>query len=371
MKVAHWGVFAPCQSGQYETVKELIMAERKVGIDAEFIDFGYAGQASCRVGLIDGEIKTANPHWCDDADIMLRHSDIPKDFMNKDIPYVMCLHGRPENTFLVGYRSGKYPIKSKHDIYKIIQSKQYDKNCVGYITFWEEYLELFKDLLPNASVNFVPAPVDLDKYNPEGKKRKFDVDGSPNIIVTDMWRDDVTPYNVIQGAIHYIKHYNSDAKLHVYGIWGNDYRRDFLKMYQDKGYIGEIQKFVLGLENVYRSADIMVTPHTIATRTVREALASGLHIVAGGGSMYAGHTADPRNYEEFSKAIDSCWGDVCNEYSDSKVLYRELAEKEFNMDDVGRKMKGTLEYLLNDSVKERLREHKIVEENHEPCFSLR
>ena len=32
---------APHNTGQYATIKDLILAERRVGLDAQFIDFGY------------------------------------------------------------------------------------------------------------------------------------------------------------------------------------------------------------------------------------------------------------------------------------------------------------------------------------------
>ena len=39
MRVAHFAQFAPNSCGLYHTAKDLILAERKVGIDARFIAF--------------------------------------------------------------------------------------------------------------------------------------------------------------------------------------------------------------------------------------------------------------------------------------------------------------------------------------------
>jgi len=368
MKVAHWGVFAPCQSGQYETAKELIIAERAAGLDAEFIDFGWKDQANCRVGLVDGAIKTVNPHWCDDANIMLRHSDIPLDYLRKDIPYMICLHGRPESSFLTGYRSGAYPVDRKKDVFKMITDKVLDKNCLGYITFWQEYMEMFEDLVPSSLVHYVPAPVDLIKYTPFGTKRKFENSGEPNIIITDMWREDITPFNVLQAALYYKRHINSKASIHIYGIWKNDYRRDYINKYGKL--IGECMKFVTGLEFVYRSADIFITPHVIATRTVREAMASGVPMVAGGGSPYTQYNHDPRDIKGFAQEIDKCWQETAGN-NNVRLTIRKQAEEEFSLERVGRMMKGTLEFSLNSEVMERMHNHKVVEQVNEICAGVR
>ena len=66
LKIAHFAVFAPGRSGQYGTVRDLILAERTLGIDAQFIDSETC--MSCKgnkgySGRIDGPITTVDQKW--------------------------------------------------------------------------------------------------------------------------------------------------------------------------------------------------------------------------------------------------------------------------------------------------------------------
>ena len=60
MKIAHFAVFSPNLSGMYGSVRDLIIAERLQGIDAQFIDYklGDKGEHYSRVGLVDNDIIT-------------------------------------------------------------------------------------------------------------------------------------------------------------------------------------------------------------------------------------------------------------------------------------------------------------------------
>jgi len=73
------------------------------------------------------------------------------------------------------------------------------------------------------------------------------------------------------------------SRLHVYGrtkdpdsgygtLWS---------MLRGKGIMGEMPGWVTNLHEVYRAADLMITPTKIATRAVREAMASGCQVVTG------------------------------------------------------------------------------------------
>lgn len=341
MKIAHFGVFAPSQSGQYETAKELVKAERMQGIDAQFVDYGWGDKPKVRLGLKDEYIETIPLESARDADLLIRHSDIPKNFLKQTgIPCVIALHGRPESSFLSGYRN------SGADVFGIIKSELDKKNCIGFLCFWKEYLNFWMDLIPVKKLFHVSAPVDMEKYNPEGKKYKFEDDGYPNIIIVDLWRDDVTPFNVLQAAIQYKRQYNKDARIHVYGIWKNDYRRKFINTYIQSGDVSDCQKFVKGLEFVYRSADIMVTPHVIATRTVREALASGTSIVAGGDCKYTFYNGDPRNWNSFASEINRCWQERKIDKDKAIALNVFLATSNFSLENVGKEMKTVLDSIL-------------------------
>jgi len=75
MKIAHFAKFGPNQAGISGTAIDMVMAERKAGMDSILID--YDGKKPCMVGHTSGEVVTVGPSKAYDADIIVRHSAIP------------------------------------------------------------------------------------------------------------------------------------------------------------------------------------------------------------------------------------------------------------------------------------------------------
>jgi glycosyltransferase involved in cell wall biosynthesis len=106
--------------------------------------------------------------------------------------------------------------------------------------------------------------------------------------------------------------YNPGAKLHIYGAtknqkgWGA-----LLKKIKDENGLGEVLPWVKGLENVYRAADLMITPHTISTRSIRESLACGCPVLH----------VDEHNFSAESIKVA---------LNQSRSQARKLAEKRYN-----------------------------------------
>ena len=105
IKIAHYGRFCPHSNGMFFTTKDLILSERKVGIDAQFIDWGHAkeyDQQFSRVGLEYGGIKTVDPRWgIEEADILILHSAMPKDAQECGKPIITAMPGRPGYSFIL------------------------------------------------------------------------------------------------------------------------------------------------------------------------------------------------------------------------------------------------------------------------------
>jgi len=343
IKAAHFGVFAPNASGQYATVKDLVLAERSVGIDAQFVDYGYGGKPACRQGMVDGEITTAPLSWAyDEADIIIRHSVEPKKLSDSK-PSIFALHGRPEYSFRL----------EQYDLTKVMTTLMDSAKSGRYrafFTFWPEHVHTWSWMMPSINMRCVSAPVDLDEFNMDGEKHNFGIhNGSPNIVITDRWREDTTPFNIVYAAQYFREHYCPTAKLHIYGIPSNNSCVDFLSPLKKSGLTGEILGIIRGLQKVYRSADILITPNIIATRVVREAMASGLPIVAPNGCGYTKYVAEPRDYVSFAKAINDCYTEINHE---TKQDIRDRAVNEFGLERVGLEMKALFEDVLSgDAVK--------------------
>ena len=103
---------------------------------------------------------------------------------------------------------------------------------------------------------------------------------------------------------------------------------------------------IKGLEKYYRGADILITPNIIATRVVREALASGVSIVAPHGARYAQFHGEPRDIKEFGEAIENCWTKRLAGGDSYRHKLSKMAEDEFGMERVGQAMKRVCERIV-------------------------
>ena len=333
MKIAHFTIFAPHASGQYETVKDLILSERSVGIDARFIDYGFKDKRETRDGLQDGEIVTHPVDWAlDHADLIFCHSLIPNGISK---PVILALHGRPENSFRLEFHKIS-PIIS----FVIAEAKK--KKYQAYVTFWKEYLFYWSRILPGEKIFYIPSPIDLKTFSPQGTKYDFgENNGTPNIVIADMWREDTSPFNLIFAAKYFKEHFYGRAKLHIYGIPQNNSCINFLSPLKKSGLIGELRGIVGNLPDIYRAADMVITPNIIATRIVRESLASGTPIVAPVGCRFTDFQAEPRDYISFANAIKRCFKSPRN----PGALRKRMID-EFNPEIVGNTVKHLSERIV-------------------------
>ena len=342
MKIAHFAVFSPNQSGMYATVRDLILAERLQGIDAQFIDYNFDGPDNgsnmnySKVGLCDKDIITISPEWAyEEADILVRHALITEPIIRVGKPIIMAMHGRPEYSYMLEHY-GQSPVMT------IMSNHEIDQKYAAYMTFWEDHIPFWNLMMPNREISYIPVPVDLVRFNPVGEKYySANWDGEPNIMVADMWREDITPFPMILAVDEFKRRHCSKAKLQFFGLppVGKGFSAQLGTRLRNIGLMGEGNTIVPFLDKVYRSADILVTPHRMATRIVREAIASGCPVVAGTGCPYTPYTADPRDPESFALQIKRCWQDLQEhgkELMQAKV--RNVAELAFSYDITGKAM---------------------------------
>lgn len=340
MKVVHYGNFCPHSAGMCHTIMDMILAERTVGMDSQLIDWGGPKQYEqdiSRVGLTYHGITSVSPDCGTRADIVVHHSGLPQEAKLSGKPVILAMHGRPEYTFeLERLQNTK--------CFGVYRQAAEDPQIVSGISFWKEHIPIWQRLYPDWVIDYVPAMVDLDTYNPVGPM--YDLgDAHPNIIVADMWRPDVTPFNVILAAVEFIKKHG--GKMHVFGVsqpekvpaYGN-----FLTPLKREGYIAAVHGLINYMDKIYRSADFVITPHVIATRVVREALASGCPVVAGSGNSYTRYQANALDVQAFEKEMLRCWEDI--QANDLRADARALAEREFNLQNAGESTKAIYERTL-------------------------
>ncbi|MDB4786213.1 glycosyltransferase [bacterium] len=291
MKIAHVAVVTPNRCGLYETTRELVSAERKLGHDARIVDPQPIKGIYPGDNTVDRGADIATKDFVFEADVVINHSGMDGELDKATAPVIYMSHGRPYSSF-IGERNGGAPIYSYHI------RKDESKRFKAVVTLWEEHVPFLNVVYTNTPVYSINPTVDLEIWTPvgpsgygfHGKK------GNTNLVITDPWRDDIDPYLSIQSALLFCRNWK-DAKVHIYGADEN--RKGFESLFyllEREGYLGEVCGWTKGLDHVYRAADVMVTPHRIATRSVREAMASGCQVVTA-------RDCDPYDIESTARVI--------------------------------------------------------------------
>jgi FkbM family methyltransferase len=342
MKVAHFSIFGPNQCGLYHTAKDLILAERSVGIDAQMVGLNDDNKP---VGVEkDGDFETVKCNWALGADVLVRHTLIPTNFQLKGIPIVMALHGRPESSLRLEVKDEK-----NTPILSIFDSKTKDMRHKAFVCFWEEYMDIWRYLLPERKLFFAQAPINLNDFTPDIAPYDFGVlNGEPNILIADIWREDVVPFNVLFAAAKFIKKHPK-GRIHIVGVQSQFLKamHPFFRKLRERDILGLLGGQQQGIKSLYAASDVVITPHVIATRVIRESLAMGKPVIAGAGCKYTPYTANPMDVDGFAREIERWWSKPvgCNP--------RRVAEKNFKMSETGTAMKKVFEYAVTKEPKRR------------------
>ncbi len=347
MKVAHFGNFAPNRAGIHAATRDLILAERSVGLDSNYIDWGSEKDATfSRTWLKDGEIETVAPDWAEGADLIIHHSCVPKRIEDLHKPTIMYLHGRPEYSFMLDWENKTGCLRE--EMYRTTLA-WYKK----FITFWPQHLDYWGRLLPEANMATVPPPIDLQNYSIEGKKYQFkdEEKGSPNILICDMWREDITPFNTVIAALKFTEQYCPTAKIHVIAVpvpgKNNPVIDPMFGELRKTGYLGKIATVISNLDEIMRACDFIISPIGIETRVILEASALGIPIVAGTKNPLALFTSDPRNIDDTVNAIKKCWGKIKDDEGIKKQVRTKL-KKKYGLGETGKQVKQLYEGVLSD-----------------------
>lgn len=270
MKLVHVAICTPGKCGLYETTRELVAAERALGYDARMYDPKptpfYPDSEEDR-----GALLTKDKQWVLDADVVIDHSGCDGTTDDSKQPHILVCHGRPKHSFL-GELHGRAPVYSYH--YRINKDAKYQ----AVVTFWPEHIGHLQVMFRDTPVYCLPSTVDASKWTPEGAKHDFGgKSGLYNIVMSDAWRDDGDMFDAVC-AVALTARQVPGLNLHIYGMQGEITKGwgAIFKTMSEDGTLGEIKGWVNNLGDIYRAADLLVTPHRIRTRAVREALACGL-----------------------------------------------------------------------------------------------
>lgn len=267
MKVAHSAICTPRRCGLYETARELVAAERALGIDARLVD--PKPHPTAGITGSDRGVPIASLEWGADADLVVSHSGHDgTPIADATNPIIVAVHGRPASTF-AGERDGGAPS------YSYLQARAQRDRYRGFITFWPEHVPYLLGLVHPKSVHYVPATVDLDHWCPGPTTYSFGgARGGVNVVLADPWtRSDTSMIGCVH-AFERFRHAVPEARLHIFAHDGNARGLAAIRAMLGPN-LGVVQGWAADLRRVYRAADLVLTPHVIATRTKREALATG------------------------------------------------------------------------------------------------
>jgi len=358
--IIHIAPVTPHMSGLYETTREMVYYEQKLGYNSFIFDSRPSPEEiekikeiesskpnknsvscpACNISITTGERVVTNqpkvPDWSEDrgtcsvpfefvidelnkGGLLVSHSGVTEKLRTLKIPYLHIAHGRPYSSFLIE-RSGQNPIYSTYE--HIGRTKE----LIGAITLWPEYKSYLELLFPK--IYAFDAWVDLEKW------KVFDTDydfnghkAEINVVCSDAWRLDKDPYHVLNNFRIFNKKY-PNSKIHIYGVKNEPGWNCMIGKMKQLGLTGEIMPIVKNLEEIYNAADMLVTPHKIATRTIREAMGCGLQVVGGINNRFTEYNADVEDLDAFAKEMERAYLDI--EKKDTRKLNRQKAVKFFD-----------------------------------------
>jgi len=327
MKIAHVVVVTPHLAGIYETTRDLVAAERGLGIDARLVDPKKPGVGE------DRGVPIAGHDFVSECQVVVNHSGLSKELDGTRLPIVHVMHGRPLSSFL-HEQEGRIPV------YSYLRRVREDARFKAFVTFWPEYVPYWSVLLPREKLHAIEAPVDLERWTPDGPRGYTfrGHKGEINVVCASVWRHDENPYHIVH-AFRLFATWVQGARLHIYAAPQTGSGWAVLKeCLQREGILGEVVGFVKGLENVYRAADVAITPHHIATRSVREALACGCNVVMASDNLYTRYAATPEKTWEYASEIRRA--------VEGKAPNREVAETFFDSRRIAEQFMGIVEGVL-------------------------
>lgn len=282
LKVVHWGIWGMYQSGMAMTQVELIRYQRKLGLNCGMIDARDPELVHAHKGF-----STHNQRWADDADLYCLHSHIPAypgNWFNDGTPKICFLHGMPRYS----WESEVYQLETGNDapMAQLTSYANMKEEFTHWITMWPTQFATW-EILDNyqGRVRAAPNGVCLETYSLDGPKASLA--GKPTLLISDQARMCKDPFVMVFGAEYYRQKYEHDARLHIVGFppqgTGNRVRERWDMLISQSGVhrvLAGVSGIVKNLPNWYRDSDILLTTITDESRVVKEAIASGVDVLA-------------------------------------------------------------------------------------------
>lgn len=307
MRVAHFAPFAPMACGLYEAARDMVRSDLDAGRDAAFVDVGVT---------INGQRQAPKPDAADirrgftlrpvpfeavqGHDLFVFHDGVPDAWVVRtQAPILLMMHGQPMDCFKPElYKRGG----ATYSFFPAFAAWPRVKRLV---TMWPEFMPFWQPIVPAGKLRAVDAPVcDQDHFRPEGDVHVIAADkrGEFNVLIAASWRE-IDPYEIVHGLLLAASGIPG-LKVHMYAIEQPIGPWEFIFQHMRRlGIQGELCARMPGMDQVYRSMDLVLNPHRIATRIVMEALSCGTPLVGGLGCRWTPWTAPADNPELVADAV--------------------------------------------------------------------
>jgi glycosyltransferase involved in cell wall biosynthesis len=300
---------APNACGLYEAARDWLVADRLAGHDAVLVAtgpvFANGTQGPPAVGQRDergGQVIVAEgPDACLRADLLIAHTGVPDPWFSRNqAPMLWVLHGRPRACF--GPEANGSPSRS----FSLLPELASWPRVRGFVTLWPEHLPYWQNLLPAGKLLLAAPPaIDLSRFTPEGPVADLGTGAGRcvNILIADTPREDVDCFEVANAAVELARRCKG-VRVHFLAIEnpGGVWRFMFNSLARENA-LGKVGCRVPNPADWFRAADILLTPHRIATRTMLEAAACGCTVVADEGCRFADFTAQPFDTGAMAEAL--------------------------------------------------------------------
>jgi len=320
-----------------------------MGHNSFFVDTGILSEAEGQKEAIPGQVdnrggsvvKSEKPEIALFADIIIGHTGIPDNWIVKTTaPIIWIMHGRPGACF-------KPEQFGRGWSYSLINEIAQWPRIKAMLSFWPQHVNYWKVIIPeNKIVCFNYPPIDEkrfcnsgSKYDFAGKNNRF------NIVVSESLREDVDTFELMHGVIEYAKS-NKGFYIHIFGLdpplrcW-----ELIIKELRRLDILGVIWQRRTDMEEVYRAADLVLSPQRIVTRSVGEALSCGTPVIAAYGCDLATYTTKIDEPKQVAETIDKALNDLTynKEYLDEKVKY---AAEALSLPNYNKKMNELYEQIV-------------------------
>jgi glycosyltransferase involved in cell wall biosynthesis len=154
-------------------------------------------------------------------------------------------------------------------------------------------------------------------------------------------------YELVSGCVETARHIKG-IKFHFYGF-------DFpipncwnivLGKLKELGALGDLVGRVQGMEKIYKACDCLISPNSIITRTIGEALSCGIPVISNNNrfNMMSDYTCNIVDPEDVAEAIELFINDFDNRLIDKNEILNRA--KNFNMENYSKKMNEVYKEIL-------------------------